>query len=65
MPKKFSVYDRHTDLPIAINQTSRECAKALRISVKSFYRQLCRSRHGNPPKRYEIIEDKEENEETC
>jgi hypothetical protein len=63
--KHFSVYDRRTGLPICVFQTPKGCARALHISTKSFYRKVYRSQKGKPPKRYEIVEDKEEQEETC
>lgn len=65
MPKYYSVYDRETDMPIAIHKKAKECAEALHITVESFYTQVTRSRNGHPTKIYEIFEDEEEPEEIC
>lgn len=41
-PKKYSVYNAKTDLPVAIYAGSKECAKAMGITINSFYRYICR-----------------------
>lgn len=63
MANRYSVYDRRTDRPVVIHARSKECAKALGIDVRSFYKKIQRSRHGRPPKRYEIFIDENEEDE--
>ena len=42
MAKRYSVYNRRTDMPIIIHGTSLQCAKALDIDVRSFYSMVMR-----------------------
>lgn len=44
--KKYSVYNAKTDQPVAIYEGSKECAKAMGITLNSFYRCICRMRGG-------------------
>ena len=52
---RYSVYETGTDRPICIWVNGKKCAAALGIGLKSFYRQVVRTKRGAPPKRYEII----------
>ena len=45
-PHRYSVYDKRTDMPVAIYETPQRCAEAMGISVNSFYRYICRFRSG-------------------
>ncbi len=60
MANRYSVYERGTDRPIMIHGTSAECAGALRIGIPSFYKQIQRSRQGQPSQKYEIFTDEED-----
>ena len=44
--KRYSVYHKKTEVPLAIYVTSKECAKAMGIKLNSFYRYICRMRGG-------------------
>lgn len=63
MARMYSVYNRKTDQPIFIHGTAAQCAKALGITVRTFYKQIGRSRVGLAPQRYEIIIDPIDDEE--
>ena len=60
MAKHYSVYESGTDKPLVIYGTSDECAKALKITLGSFYKKLCRQRSGEKPGKYEVFEDEED-----
>ena len=60
MAKHYSVYEPRTDKPIMIYGTSVECAKALGITLGSFYRGIVRQRKGKKSTKYEIFEDTED-----
>ena len=62
MAKRYSVYNRRTDMPIVIYGTAKECAKALGIDLRSFQKQASRCRHGRPVQKYEIFEDEEDDD---
>lgn len=64
MANRYSVYETGTDRPIMIWGTAQQCAKALGITCRSFYTQIMRTRKGEAPKRYEIIEHDEKEEDT-
>lgn len=57
MPRKYSVYDRHTDMPVLIHGTAEQCAKCMGIKLNSFYRTLMRQREGSSASKYEIVVD--------
>lgn len=66
MANRYSVYERGTDRPICIYGTSRECAAALGVKLKSFYTYVKRMRGGAPLKGIEIfIDDKDDEEVTA
>lgn len=44
--KRYSVYDSKTEMPLIIYGTSKECAKAMGVTLNSFYRYLIRVREG-------------------
>lgn len=54
-PKRYSVYERGTDRPIAIWASSQECADALHITRASFFKQVMRCKQGKPVQKYEIV----------
>lgn len=59
--KRYSIYHKGTDVPIMIYGTVQECAKAMGITVQSFYRHLCRIREGKRNMRkYDVYEDEVE-----
>ena len=50
--QRYTVYDNRTDTPVALCATSNDCAKAMGITVASFYTYLTKSR-----KRWTILKD--------
>lgn len=56
---RYTVYDNHTDMPVAVNATKEECAKAMGIKASSFgsVRTLCNK---GVDKRWTVIDNKEE-----
>lgn len=65
MPKYYSVYRSGTDMPICIHGTAPECAKALGVTVQTFYHYITRFRAGSrKPKKIEIFRD-EEDDDLC
>lgn len=44
--RHYSVYHKKTDQPLIIYATARECAEAMGIQIKSFYRYVMRMREG-------------------
>ena len=58
---KYTVYDKHTDLPIIIDGTADKCAAAMGVTVDSFW--SARSRFLKPRKqkdeRWEIYKEEE------
>ena len=63
LAKRYSIYDRKTDMPVVIYRSSKECAKALGIEVRTFYQYIARQRVGKPCVRYDIYEDELEEED--
>ena len=56
--KMYSVYDAKTDRPLIIYATSKECAKAMGITLNSFHRYLVRMRQGKiKPYKWAVYED--------
>ena len=50
MWQRFTVYDNHTDFPVIVCGTSRECSNAMGISLATFYAVLSNGKgkgHGN------------------
>ena len=43
---RYTVYNKHTDMPVMIYATPIECAEAMGITRNSFYRYICRLRSG-------------------
>ena len=55
--KMYSVYDA-TDRPLIVYATAKECAKAMGITVNSFYNYIERVRHGKiKARKWSIYED--------
>lgn len=65
MPHKFySVYDRHTDMPVIIHEPAKECAEKIGITLGTLRSYVSRTRKGNNRGRYDVFEDEiEEGEE--
>lgn len=42
----YTVWDRKTDELVILDGTSKECAKAMGITIQSFYSYLCKSKKG-------------------
>lgn len=59
----YSVYNAKTDTPLIVYANAYDCAKAMGISVKSFYRYIVRIRHGIKMRKWELYEDEVEDEE--
>lgn len=55
----YTVYDNRTDFPIIVGGTAEECAKAMKITVDSFYCAVNRARTGKI-KRWAIIKEYED-----
>ena len=65
MAKMYSVYHAKTDTPLIIYATSRECAKAMGVTLNSFHRYLVRMRQGKIKlRKWAVYEDEvgEDNE---
>lgn len=64
---RYSVYDVKTDLPIAINATIPQCAKALNLTVGSFQsmasRQKYNRRRNGSQRKYRIVREGDETED--
>ena len=45
--KRYSVYYKNTDMPLIIYASAKECAKAMGITIDSFYRYIVFTRRGN------------------
>lgn len=58
---RYSVYSVKTDLPLIINGTVPQCARALGLSINSFYSQASKQRYGRgkdgSKHKYRIIRD--------
>ena len=64
MAKRYSVYDRHTDQPVIIYATARECAAAMGLTEMSFYSIYSRQKNnGKVSMKWEIFEDEKDDEE--
>lgn len=50
----YTVYDNRTDLPIIVDGNAKECAKAMNITIDSFYSAITRARKGTV-KRWTIL----------
>ena len=42
----YTIYNNKTDMPVIIDGTARQCAKAMGLSLDSFYCTVCRARKG-------------------
>lgn len=62
MARKYSVYDRRTDMPILIHHTAVECAACLGIKLNSFYRTLMRQRGDSSTSKFEVVVDDDQND---
>lgn len=43
-PMRYTVYDNRTDFPVIVSGTARECAKAMDISISTFWNLLSTKR---------------------
>lgn len=50
--KLYTVYNNKTDMPVIIDGTAEECAKAMGIKVSSFYPAVTRTKKGQQKKWY-------------
>lgn len=64
MANRYSVYKKD-DTPVAIYETSKICALAMGIRVKSFYKYICRMRAGKIKTRKWIIYQEEKDTSEC
>lgn len=62
MGRKYSVYNRRTDMPVMIHGTAAECAVCMGIDTKSFYNSLRRSLAGRSKTKYEIFIDEDQDD---
>lgn len=58
----YTVYDNRTDFPIIVGGSARACAKAMGITLESFYNAVDRSRKGKN-KRWTILSEWEDEAE--
>ena len=64
MANRYSVYHKDTDLPLVIYGTSKQCAKAMGVTLNSFYRYICRMRQGKIKlRKWSVYEDEKEDQE--
>ena len=64
MANRYSVYYKKTDLPLVIYGTSKECAKAMGVTLNSFYRYICRMRQGKIKlRKWSVYQDEKEDQE--
>ena len=61
--KMYSVYNAKNDTPLILYARSHVCAKAMGISVNSFYRYIIRMRQGINMRKWLVYEDEVEDEE--
>lgn len=57
---KYSVYHAKTELPVILYASSNECAKAMGITMNSFFRYICRMRGGKIKLRKWLVYQDEE-----
>lgn len=57
---KYSVYHAKTELPLILYASSNECAKAMGVTLDSFYRYICRMRGGKIKLRKWLVYQDEE-----
>jgi hypothetical protein len=50
--KLYTVYDNKTDMPVIIDGTAKECAKAMGMAFSSFYPTVRRVKIGETKKWY-------------
>lgn len=64
MANRYSVYNKETDMPVAVYATSKECASAMGIRLQSFYKYIWRVREGKHESvKWDIYQD--EIDEEC
>ena len=61
--KKYSVYFAKDDRPLILYATSKECAKAMGITLNSFHRYIVRMKHGIKMRKWAVYEDEVGEEE--
>lgn len=52
----YTVYDNRTDFPVIVVGTAEECAKAMNLTIESFYCAVSRARSG-ATKRWTILKE--------
>jgi hypothetical protein len=55
--KRYSVYNRKTDMPVIIHGTTPECMAATGLTKSSFYIYVTRTRKNAKLGKYDIYED--------
>lgn len=56
--KRYSVYYGKTEMPLILYANAKECAEAMGITVKSFYRYICFMRQGKIKlRKWQVYED--------
>lgn len=53
---RYTVYDNRTGFPVIVSGTASECAKAMGVSISSFYNCVDRSRKGTN-KRWSFVKE--------
>jgi hypothetical protein len=51
-PLLYTVYNNKTDMPVVIDGTAEECAKAMKMTPESFYSAVTHARTGKIKKWY-------------
>ena len=59
----YSVYNRKTDEPVVIHGRAKECAKAMKVTLATFWHYVTRNNTGFLPRKYEIVVDEEDDED--
>ena len=53
--QRYIVYDNRTYLPVIVDETARNCARAMDVTVESFRSIASRQRHGKGCKKWTIL----------
>ena len=62
--KRYSVYYKKNDMPLILYASARECAKAMGITLRSFYRYIVFIRSGNRTlRKWAVYEDEMDGED--
>ncbi len=61
--KRWTVYNNYTDLPVMIDGTSQECAKAMGVTMSYFHKVCYLAKRGQCRKWY--VQEESEDEKDC